>query len=48
MSGNDDSVASNTANGTQDLAALAGVFGIDLVERNPLPTQQGTLSAAMS
>lgn len=48
MSSNSDSVGSNIANGTQDLAALAGVFGTESVERNALATQNGTVSIAVS
>jgi hypothetical protein len=48
MSSNDESIGSSIANGTQDLAALVGVFGTDSVERNALATQQGTISVAIS
>ena len=48
MSDDSDSVGTNIANGTQDLAALAGVFGTDSVERNALATQLGTVSVAIS
>lgn len=48
MTNNDESVGSSIANGTQDLAALVGVFGTDSVDRNALATQQGTISVAIS
>ena len=48
MSDKDDNIGSSIANGTQDLAALLGVFGTDSVERNVLATQQGTISVAIS
>jgi hypothetical protein len=48
MASDNETVGASIANGTQDLAALAGVFGMDSVERNALATQQGTISVAMS
>lgn len=48
MSSENDNIGSSIANGTQDLAALLGVFGTDSVERNVLATQQGTISIAIS